>query len=1176
MIIKRATELLLCLLCLAATGASAQQAIEDKAQCFTTWDDNYIYLSFKVDCPDVQSKHSAPNADITGDDCVTVYLETDNKHADKITPACFSMAVSAGGGAQFCQGTKDGKLEAKMVHSFKYGVTVQGTPNNSDDIDTGYCIEMALPWELLQTKTPKLGDMMSFNIVVRRHGWKPIDVYSYAPRAKTEADLTDPSKWANVVFTTFAFVASAPGEKVLSTRSVAAPPLIDGVPDPREWPKNSSFALRMPVPEGFVYEAKFPVQRMVFAPYYYTWQRDPRKPAPFTNLAAADGGIALQDFPIKSIGPWFSWDRVEWHKEQAADAVAAGIDVILPVFRGDKASRDSYALKGLDCLVSALLELKSEGKPYPLIGMLFDCSSMETAYRSKPDLTTGEAKRAFYGVVRSFFDRVPPELRAFSQTAKSSGGRIAPLLFLSGTDSFSKIDDSIVAYVNQQFEQDFGSPLIWVGPAATKQALESIDGCAEYGGQSEPLNDASSRIRISSVAAGFDDSAWVAKAVGLIRSRMGGESYQKAWSDAIAANPQWVVCGSWNNFVQGSDLCASREYGRRYIDDTRAAVTKLQGRNDLNVQFLRCSMPEVIPSKTIAQAEIVVRNIGALPWRASEGYALGYRWYRGGRYVCDSKVRRLIDKDILPGDSATLTIGIASVDVSGTALPEGSYELRIEMIRTSDNKWFSAMGDQPLIVPITLGQAPEWRATYVTCEAPVMAAVGQSYQMKMRVRNDGTKTWSKGKTKLGCKLYKASNYTHDGYESAEVVPSVEMRSVLTSDCKPGDIATFSISLEFKDPSGKPLPAWRLGLPWSYQLRFDLNNGDKWLAELGSREMRRNIDLYDSDYGARIVDSNLPTKLTAGQTYSAKVVVRNGGVHTWDRRKTKIGYHWYHLDGNLMQWDNVATALDADVKPGWPAMLNAKVKAPEYDGQYILCWDVMVDDVWLSTLPITRGGDLLPVFVQVTNGKLAFADLSSLFDTVATSADTNRSAGDFDGKGRSFPAEYLPPDAGAADQSCKVYPSGYEWRQDHLPDGRISFQFSDKTPGTKNALACKGQKILVERGAYLALHIAAASIGGEAAGDLSINYSDRADTAKLAVSDWTSGPSHGEGIVCATRHIHSHGGDDTGMNAYLYHYSVPLTPSRTLTSITLPANPNVKVVAITLERAALPPVPAPVK
>ncbi|MCL4500047.1 MAG: hypothetical protein M1335_07410, partial [Chloroflexi bacterium] len=410
------------------------------------------------------------------------------------------------------------------------------------------------------------------------------------------------------------------------------------------------------------------------------------------------------------------------------------------------------------------------------------------------------------------------------------------------------------------------------------------------------------------------------------------------------------------------------------------------------------------------------------------------------------------------------------------------------------------------------------------------------------------------------------------------VPMKDCRALLAKDCKPGEIADFALDLELTRPDKKPVESWRQGEAWSYQLKFDIYNGQKWLSELGVRPLSRAIDVFDTDYGPRIVDCDLPRKLIAGQTSDVKIVVRNTGAQSWDRKRTKIGYHWYHLDGDEMVWDGIVTPISTNIQPGISTVLIAKAKAPDYDGQYVLVWDVMIDDVWQSTQPLSRGGDILPVFVEVTGGKLAFVDLSGLYDISATSPDTDRTVGDFDGKGSSFPAEFMPPDAGTSDEIRRIYPSGYQFDLQSRPEGRISFSYPDKLPGAKNAVSCAGQKALVEKGTYVALHILCASSNGVAKGDLSLNYSNGAETAALEVSDWTTGPSKGEKVAHMTRHRHSHGGDELGKACYLYHYTLPLDASRTLTSVTLPNNPNIKVIALTLERPAVPIflAPAPVK
>ena len=315
---------------------------------------------------------------------------------------------------------------------------------------------------------------------------------------------------------------------------------------------------------------------------------------------------------------------------------------------------------------------------------------------------------------------------------------------------------------------------------------------------------------------------------------------------------------------------------------------------------------------------------------------------------------------------------------------------------------------------------------------------------------------------------------------------------------------------------------------------------------------------------------MPARLLAGQTVEVRVIVRNTGKQTWHRGRTKLGYHWYHLDGTEMDWEGAASPMKMNLQPGAPVVVLAQVTAPEYDGQYVLLWDVMIDDQWLSTYPLSRGGDILPVFVEVTGGRLAFVDLAEAYDVPATSPDTGRTAGDFDGAGASFPAELMPPDAGVTDEVISIYPSGYKWDWASRPDGRISFSYPSKVPGASSAIACAGQVIDVEDGSYVALHVLGASTNGDASGELSLDYTGDKETAAIEMSDWGGQPSHGEMIGYVTRHRHTHGGDDTSKRCCLHHYVISLDPEKTLTWLKLPDNADMKIIAVTLERAALPP------
>ena len=924
-----------CVILMSASLAFAEETPKDKVNCYTTWDDSYLYLSFKVDCPDIQGKNTAPNSDVSGDDSITVFIENDNKHSEKLTPNCFTMSISAAGGSQFKVGNDKGTLDSTPVWSFKYGPGVQGTINNSNDIDMGYSIEMAIPWSIIKRNTPKLGDMISYNAIVRRHGGKPNDFVSISPKVKTEEDALNPSNWVNMVFSSYSYgAATISREKIVCASYVMRPPLINGAISEKEWQKNTSFSMDMPAPAGFVFEAKFPVQQMVMTPYYYFYQGDTRKDVPASE--------------IRMQGPWHSFDRVQWHKEELTDMLSDGVDVVLPVYRGDKVSRESFAAKGLDCMISAIQELQSEGKGHPNIGMYLDTITFQAIYPNKQiDLKNEEVKQTLYGMIKSFFDRVPQEYRAIAQSGKPNAGQQGNIIVLDTSKYFVDLDSSFTAYCNDRFSKDFGSQLIWITGQDYKAKVPGLDAYLSLATADSNFDDAG-RISIGRVAPGFELVTDANKA------KISEETYTNLWKEIFQKKPFWVFCENTRAMDFEGDISQKTE------------IAKFYGNNEYDAQYIRYNVPKIISAKQFAQAELVIKNIGTLPWNAAEGYALAYRWYKNGRYYGESKVRRPLEKDVLPGDTITVNIGIATVNSQGAPMPEGNCELRFELIRLLDNRWFSSLGDQALMVPLTIGQAPEWAATYLSCDIPAMVATNQSYRSTIRIRNDGTQTWSKGLIKLGCKLYKTSNYISDGsQDSAVEVPINDIRALLLKDCKAGEIADFIMELNLVQPDKKPLQSWKPTDQFSYQLRFDIYNSQKWFSELGLPTINRNINIFDTDFGPRVVDSDIPKQLLAGQTIEAKVVVRNNGKQVWDRKKTKVGYHWYNPHGAEILWDGITTPIKNDVQPGWPIVTKASIKVPDTEGQYVIVWDVMIDGEWQSTKPISRGGDILPINVEVT-------------------------------------------------------------------------------------------------------------------------------------------------------------------------------------------------------------------
>ena len=205
-----------------------------------------------------------------------------------------------------------------------------------------------------------------------------------------------------------------------------------------------------------------------------------------------------------------------------------------------------------------------------------------------------------------------------------------------------------------------------------------------------------------------------------------------------------IVVESWNDFAHGTEIAASRQYGEQYIDATRAEVIQYDGDRQWHAKYLSNAVPRTIFPKTLYQIPVRIENAGILPWRAGEGYSLSTRWYRNGKLYDDSAPRIPIGKDVLPGHSLTLSLGLVARDNFGEDLDPGDYTLVVDMVQGQD-RWFSYAGDAPLQVPVTVIGADAGvggtAATFLGTATPGIAAVGQTLPSTVQVRNDGSAAW---------------------------------------------------------------------------------------------------------------------------------------------------------------------------------------------------------------------------------------------------------------------------------------------------------------------------------------------------------------------------------------------------------------------------------------------------
>ncbi|MBV9848336.1 MAG: alpha-mannosidase [Armatimonadetes bacterium] len=187
--------------------------------------------------------------------------------------------------------------------------------------------------------------------------------------------------------------------------------------------------------------------------------------------------------------------------------------------------------------------------------------------------------------------------------------------------------------------------------------------------------------------------------------------------------------------------------------------------------------------------------------------------------------------------------------------------------------------------------------------------------------------------------------------------------------------------------------------------------------------------------------------------------------------------------------------------------------------------------------------------------------------------------------------------GAFDQAGQTYP-GELWPASLIADG-IPFRLGSSAPGAKNMVACHGQSIRLPAGDHTRLYLLAASANGDKSGAFTLQTrSGHAVSYALKVQDWAqhigqwdSRLAHysvGDGgaqIVSEIRdgkvvgierikpgyvkraniawvgsHRHGTDGDQAYLFCYLFKYRLDLPPGAT--AVTLPNDPDIRVMAMT--------------
>jgi hypothetical protein len=178
--------------------------------------------------------------------------------------------------------------------------------------------------------------------------------------------------------------------------------------------------------------------------------------------------------------------------------MAAGIDVVLPVFWGAPSEQDAkahlhWSYEGIPALVAARDELLKAGKRPPRIGLFYDTSTLQhNQWREHQDLTSERGRRWFYATVRDFFSMVPPKHWAMIEDR--------PIVLLYSAAFAKKHDQGVVDFLKAEFPKEFARRVPWLVREVSWNV--QADGTVAWGGALGLKNQS-----VASLGPGYDHSA---------------------------------------------------------------------------------------------------------------------------------------------------------------------------------------------------------------------------------------------------------------------------------------------------------------------------------------------------------------------------------------------------------------------------------------------------------------------------------------------------------------------------------------------------------------------------------------------------------------------------------------------------------------------------------------------
>lgn len=150
-----------------------------------------------------------------------------------------------------------------------------------------------------------------------------------------------------------------------------------------------------------------------------------------------------------------------------------------------------------------------------------------------------------------------------------------------------------------------------------------------------------------------------------------------------------------------------------------------------DAKFVSQAVPKLVNPGQNFYVRIKMQNTGRSTWTRAKMYRLGFNAPRDASTFGTHRIM-MVENEVSPGGIATFTATLRAPSRNG------EYNFRWRMLQEL-REWF---GQDTTLIKVKVGKTSN-KARFMSQSVPTVVRAGRNFKIQIRMRNDGTSTWSR-------------------------------------------------------------------------------------------------------------------------------------------------------------------------------------------------------------------------------------------------------------------------------------------------------------------------------------------------------------------------------------------------------------------------------------------------